>query len=69
MYCLDASNLGQRVRQRRNTTTEGDASTICRAAMQTVLIENFLLHMSNRSSRLGPRRSMTKMLWRPSWPK
>ena len=43
--------------------------TICLAAMHTVLIENFLPHISNRSSKLGPRRSMTRMLCRPSWPK
>src|ERR1700722_10803009 len=34
--------------------------TICRAARHTVLIENFLPHISNRSSRLGPRRSITR---------
>jgi hypothetical protein len=33
--------------------------TICRAAMQTVLIENLRPHISKRSSKLGPRRSMT----------
>ena len=43
--------------------------TICRAAIHTVLIENLRPHMSNKSSRLGPRRSMTRMLCRPSWPK
>ena len=44
------------------------ARTICRAAMHTVLIENLRPHMSNRSSKLGPRRSMTRMLCRPSCP-
>ena len=48
---------------------EGLAQTICFAAMQTVLMENLRPHMSNRSSRLGPRRSMTRMLWSPSCPK
>lgn len=43
--------------------------TICLATMTTVLMENFLLQWSNRSSKLGPRRSMTRMLCRPSWPK
>ena len=43
--------------------------TICRAAMHTVLIVNLRPHISNRSSRLGPSRSMTKMLCKPSWPK
>ena len=43
--------------------------TICLAAMQTVLLENLRPHMSKRSSKLGPRRSMTKMLCRPSCPK
>ena len=43
--------------------------TICLVTMQTVFIENFCPHMSNRSSNLGPRRSMTRMLCRPSWPK
>ena len=46
-----------------------EGRTICRAAMHTVLIENLRPHMSKRSSRLGPRRSMTRMLCRPSWPK
>jgi hypothetical protein len=32
-------------------------------------MENFLLQWSNRSSKLGPSRSMTRMLCRPSWPK
>ena len=35
--------------------------TICLVTMQTVFIENFCPHMSNRSSKLGPRR----MLCRP----
>lgn len=43
--------------------------TICFAAIHTVLTENFLPHMSNKSSRLGPRRSMTRMLCKPSCPK
>jgi len=43
--------------------------TICFATMTTVLMENFLLQWSNKSSRLGPSRSMTRMLCRPSWPK
>ena len=49
--------------------TGADTRTICRAAMQTVLIENLRPHMSKRSSKLGPRRSMTRILCRPSWPK
>lgn len=36
--------------------------TICFATMTTVLGENLLLQMSKRSSRDGPRRSMTRML-------
>lgn len=47
----------------------GVCRTICLAAMQTVLVENLRPHMSKRSSKLGPRRSMTKMLCRPSCPK
>ena len=46
-----------------------EVRTICLATMTTVLIENFLLQWSNRSSKLGPSRSMTRMLCRPSWPK
>ena len=44
-------------------------NTICRAAMHTVFIENLRPHISKRSSRLGPRRSITRMLCSPSWPK
>lgn len=36
--------------------------TICLASMQTVLMENLRPHMSKRSSRFGPRRSMTRTL-------
>jgi hypothetical protein len=36
--------------------------TICFATITTVLMENFLLQWSNRSSKLGPSRSMTRML-------
>jgi hypothetical protein len=43
--------------------------TICFAVMQHVLMLNFLWHMSKRSSRDGPSRSMTRMLCSPSWPK
>ena len=43
--------------------------TICLATMTTVLMEKRLLQWSKRSSRDGPSRSITKMLWRPSWPK
>ena len=43
--------------------------TICFAAMHTVLIENLRPHMSNRSSRLGPKRSIARTLCNPSWPK
>jgi len=43
--------------------------TICFATMTTVLIENLRLQWSKRSSKLGPSKSMTRMLWRPSWPK
>lgn len=42
--------------------------TICFAAMHTVLMLNLRLHMSKRSSRLGPRRSITRMLCNPSEP-
>jgi len=47
----------------------GGQRTICLAVMHTVLVENLRPHMSNRSSRLGPRRSITSTLCRPSWPK
>ena len=45
------------------------ALTICRAVMQHVLTLNFLEHISNKSSSDGPRRSITRMLCSPSWPK
>ena len=45
---------------------ENQRRTICFAAMQTVLIVNFRPHISKRSSKLGPSRSMTRTLWRPS---
>ena len=51
-----------------HSTTKSER-TICLAAIHTVLIENFLPHMSNKSSKLGPKRSMTRILCRPSWPK
>ena len=40
--------------------------TICFAAMHTVLMVNFRPHMSNKSSRFGPSRSITRTLCRPS---
>ena len=43
--------------------------TICLATITTVLIENRRLQWSNRSSREGPSRSITRMLCKPSWPK
>jgi hypothetical protein len=47
----------------------GTRLTICLATIQQVLTENLRPHMSNRSSIEGPKRSMTRMLCRPSWPK
>jgi hypothetical protein len=55
---LDGISTGHRTAQMRHT--------ICFATMTTVLIENFLLQWSNKSSKLGPSRSMTRMLCRPS---
>ena len=43
--------------------------TICFATITTVFMENLRLQWSKRSSSDGPRRSMTRMLCRPSWPK
>lgn len=43
--------------------------TICLAVIQHVLTVNFLPHMSNKSSRDGPSKSITRMLCKPSWPK
>ena len=43
--------------------------TICLAVMQHVLTLNLRPHMSNKSSSDGPRRSITRMLCSPSWPK
>lgn len=45
---------------------EGVTLTICLAARHTVLMENLRPHMSNKSSRLGPRRSIARTLCRPS---
>jgi len=39
------------------------------AIMRTVLSENSRPHISNKSSRLGPRSSMTKALYLPHGPK
>ena len=68
VYCLNTSDLYQPPFSATAHTYAGQmcARTICRAAMHTVFIENFLPHISNRSSRLGPSRSMTRILWRPS---
>ena len=49
--------------------TGGGERTICRAAIQTVLTENLRPHISNKSSRLGPNKSMTRILCNPSCPK
>jgi hypothetical protein len=40
----------------------GIRHTICLAAIATVLMLNFRLHMSNKSSKLGPNKSMTRIL-------
>jgi hypothetical protein len=64
---LDSRQLGE-VSARKNDDGVS-RHTICFATMTTVLMENFLLQWSNKSSKLGPSRSITRMLCRPSWPK
>jgi hypothetical protein len=64
MYGLDAGDLTVGKEQKGGVIHV--LQTICFAAMHTVLIENFRPHISNKSSRLGPSRSMTRMLWSPS---
>lgn len=49
-----------------NLQALGTRLTICLATIQQVFTENLRPHMSNRSSIEGPKRSMTRMLCRPS---
>jgi hypothetical protein len=53
----------------RNPWAERRRRTMALATITTVLMLNFLPHRSNRSSRLGPKRSMTRTLCNPSCPK
>lgn len=68
---VDGLNTGylEQLNVRECIDGSDEVPTICLAAMQTVLVENFRPHMSKRSSKLGPRRSMTRMLCNPSCPK
>lgn len=64
---LDAGQLHSISASARDKRATG--RTICLATMTTVLMEKRRLQWSKRSSKLGPSRSMTRMLCRPSWPK
>lgn len=66
---VDSLYTGQLGNVRYEGQRRDGLQTICFATMTTVLMENFRLQWSNRSSKLGPSRSMTRMLWRPSCPK
>lgn len=67
---LDSGELATSARRKGLIGVTPEARlTICFAVMQHVLMLNFLWHMSKRSSRDGPSRSMTRMLCSPSWPK
>lgn len=61
---LDARQLQAMLVHSRGVTLE--ERTICLATMTTVLIENRRLQWSKRSSKLGPSKSMTRILCRPS---
>ena len=65
----ETQNKGREYRAWKDQSLEDFGLTICFAAMHTVLIENLRLHMSNKSSRLGPNRSIARTLCNPSWPK
>jgi hypothetical protein len=69
MNGLHSRKLSTSMRTQGNELVDEWLLTICRAAMHTVLIENFRPHISNKSSKLGPRRSITRMLCNPSCPK
>lgn len=62
---LDAGQLRLDVSFTSQSTMPG-IRTICLATMTTVLMEKRRLQWSKRSSKLGPSRSMTRMLCRPS---
>jgi hypothetical protein len=66
---VDSLHTGKLIRLVRFMQRCTRLRTICLATMTTVLTEKRRLQWSNRSSRLGPRRSMTSMLCKPSWPK
>ena len=55
-----------RIESTGTRTTGWYMLTICLAAMHTVLIVNLRPHISKRSSRFGPSRSMTRTLCKPS---
>ena len=65
---LDSGEL-EKVRCDCQKGKGGEKHTICLAIIATVLTEKRRLQWSNRSSRLGPSRSITSMLCKPSWPK
>lgn len=60
MNSLDSINLPV-----NNTTIV----TICLASIATVLMENFLEQLLNNSSNELPSNSITKQLYKDSWPK
>lgn len=62
---MDDLDTSQLAKERMRTEMRVDrciTRTIWRAAIQTVFMENLRPHISNRSSREGPRRSMTRIL-------
>ena len=73
MNILNAINLktNSQIRHKINakdTQERSQKSTIWSASMRTVLSENFLSQKLNRSSRLGPNKSMTRMQYSCSIP-
>lgn len=56
----------KRKKSAEGVRAKGRVLTICLAAMHTVFMVNLRPHMSKRSSRFGPRRSITRTLCRPS---
>jgi hypothetical protein len=63
---VDRLNAGKLVSLARGEHGSRKEPTICLATITTVLVENRRLQWSKRSSRLGPRRSITRILCRPS---
>jgi hypothetical protein len=65
LYTGNLKNMNEKLSE----STRLVVRTICLAAIQTVLMLNLRPQISKRSSRLGPSRSITRILCKPSCPK